>query len=80
MPISGRYLDSFLPATVLFMRKVSPGNTGFIQRSSSMPGEPKPAESAGILSTVMRMAMAPVCQPLAHRPPKIIALPASSDK
>ena len=80
VPMYGRDREGFLSSTVLFMCSVSPGNTGLVQRNSSMPGEPREAESAGRLSTVMRMAMAHVCQPLAIKPPKCVAAPASWER
>src|SRR6516162_2502627 len=48
----------------------SPGRTGRSQRSSSMPGEPRLAFFGKKLSTISRIIIAAVCQPLAISPPK----------
>jgi hypothetical protein len=61
-------------------RSVSPANTGFSQRRFSSPGEPMLAARERKLSTVSRIAMAQVCQPLAHRPPNTERAPASSSR
>ena len=65
---------------VLRTRSTSPGKTGFLQRNSSMPGEPNEADCSGMLSQISRIAMLPVCQPEATRPPKWVCLPPSSDR
>ena len=49
---------------------VSPARTGASQRMLSRPGEPRLAERATYLSTIRRIAMQQVCQPLAIRPLK----------
>src|SRR6516162_10844825 len=48
----------------------SPGRTGRSQRSSSMPGEPRLALLGRKLSTMSRIIIAALCQPLAISPPK----------
>ena len=48
--------------------------------SVSSPGEPMLAARHRKLSTIRRMARLQVCQPLAHRPPKMDALPAASSR
>ena len=69
-PTLGRLAMGRESSTVRRTLSVSPGNTGLSQRSSSMPGEPRLAESSRTSSHIMRMAIAQLCQPLAHRPPK----------
>jgi hypothetical protein len=71
---------SWLPLNLLFIGNTCSGKTtlleailartGAIQRMLSSPGEPRLAEWLTYLSTIRRMAMAQVCQPLAIRPPK----------
>jgi hypothetical protein len=70
VPRSGLVEDACASSTRARPRSVSPGRTGFVQRSSSMPGEPMLAAFDRIASTYMRMKSAAVCQPLATSPPK----------
>src|SRR5580704_3503513 len=70
MPRSGFERDGVASSTVTRMRNKSPGRTGCSQRSSSMPGEARLAAFGRKLSARSRIIMAPVCQPLAIRPPK----------
>src|SRR4029077_6786902 len=46
------------------------GRTGRSQRNSSIPGEPRLALLGKKLSTISRIIIAAVCQPLAISPPK----------
>jgi len=61
-------------------RRVSPGYTGLVHLRLSSPGEPRLEVSCRKFVTIRRMAIAQVCQPLAHRPPNTEALAASSSR
>ena len=52
----------------------SPGRTGIIQRTSSTPGEPSEATRLSRPSHTMRIIIAQVWKPDAHRPPTIDGL------
>src|SRR5262249_43350068 len=79
-PRSGRLWDAFLSTTVTRTRSRSPGRTGASQRISSTPGAPMDDELSTKPSAMMRIMIAQVCQPDAHRPPTIVARAASSSR
>ena len=70
MPRSGLEREGVASSTETRMRSTSPGRTGCSQRNSSMPGEARLAAFGRKLSARSRIIIAPVCQPLAIRPPK----------
>ena len=73
MPRSGFDLERVASITATRMRSTSPGRTGRSQRSSSMPGEARLAFLGKNPSANNRIMIAPVCHPLAIRPPKTAA-------
>jgi hypothetical protein len=46
VPMSGRLVEARVSSTVDLRRRVSPGRTGFTQRTSSTPGDPRLAASS----------------------------------
>ncbi len=80
MPVSRRLRIGRDSVTVCRNESLSSGYTGLSQRRLSRPGEPMLDDSLSRLSTVRRIASAQVCQPLAHRLPKIELRPATSSR
>jgi hypothetical protein len=69
IPRSGLLLERRASRTVARTRSVSPGRTGFGQRTSSTPAAPRPDSGLMKCSTSSRIIMLVVCQPLAISPP-----------
>ena len=69
IPMFGRLFEARVSSTSIRPVRVSPGRTGAGQRRSSIPGDPRLVVCAIKLRTSNPMNSAPVCQPLAIRPP-----------
>src|SRR5262245_18625420 len=65
VPMAGRLRDSVLSTNVVSADSTSPGRTGWTHRRSSKPTAPLVAFRTAKWSAIIRMSIAPVCQPLA---------------
>src|ERR1700722_1173901 len=79
-PISGRLFEARLSITCMRTRRRSPGRPGGSHFTSPQPVAPIEAESSTKPSAMMRIMIAQLCQPEAHRPPTMLARAASSSR